>query len=226
MAGTPADLTIYKDNEVGYNLRDHTYYGRGCNNDWGTDGLGGSATPCPDNNAGGRFVETADGETQKNGTYYHYQAATIGTGGAMGTDKTDTPDTFCPLGWQMPYSGTGGDYYDKSRSCNYLFTTYSIAFADGTATDATKIKSYPFSYVYSGNYHWYTGRLYRQSNFGLYWTSAIATGTTNAYDMYAWSSGTRPAHVNNKASGNAIRCVDYFSIPHRRHGGRNGLRTI
>ena len=199
-------MTIYKDDTSGYQLRDKTYYGRGCKNGWDTSGEGGSQTPCTDSDAGGRYVTTADGETQKNGTYYHYQAATIGTGGAMETDKTDTPDTFCPLGWQLPYSGTGGDYDDKPRSWNHLFKSYSLHIGDGTATDATKVKSYPFSYVYPGYYHWLTGRLYNQSTSGHYWSSSVVS-STNTYYLYTWSSVVRPADSGSKASGRAVRCV-------------------
>ncbi len=203
VAGNPADLTIFKDTNVAH---DHTYIGRGCKNTWGTDGDGGSITPCADSDAGGRYVKTAANETQKNGTYYNFQAATVGAGGAMATDKTDSPYTFCPLGWQLPYSGTGGNYYDKSRSWSKLFTDYSIAFDDGTAAGATKIKSYPFSYVYSGYYHWATGRLYNLSNFGYYWSSTVVS-STNVYHLRTWSSGVRPAYTTNKPRGNAIRCV-------------------
>ena len=207
VAGTPADLTIYKDVAEGYQLRDKTYYGRGCKNTWGTDGLGGSATPCPDSDAGGRYVTTADSETQKNGTYYHYQAATSGSGGSI-TTGNDAPDTFCPLGWQLPYSGTGGAYYDKSKSWNYLFNKYSIV---DDETSATKVKSYPFSYVYSGFYFWGTGRLYNQSNGGLYWSSTVFSNT-NAYLLSTWSSVVSPASTDNKADGVTVRCGFIVSI--------------
>ena len=196
-------MTVYADSNVSH---DHTYMGNGCKNGWGTSGEGGSQTPCPDSDAGGRYVKTADNETQKNGTYYHFQAGTTGAGAAITTDNTNVPDTFCPLGWQLPYSGTGGDYYNKSRSWNYLFTTYSVAFDAGTAADATKIKSYPFSYVYSGYYDWYTGRLYSQSNGGVYWSSTVVS-STNAYGLPTWSSGVRPANAYSKAHGVAVRCI-------------------
>ena len=195
MEGIPADLTIYKDDTTGYQLRDHTYYGNGCS------GGNGSATPCST-----RIIQTADSENQKNGTYYHFQAATSGAGGAISTDNTNSSDTFCPLGWQLPYSGTDGDYYNKSRSWNYLFTTYGVAFDAGTTADATKIKSYPFSYVYSGNYNWITGRLYNQSGNSGYWSSTVVS-STNAYYLYTWSSGVRPTISYNKALGFVLRCV-------------------
>ena len=140
----------------------------------------------------------------------NYQAVTAGSGATTTTNNADSPDTFCPLGWQLPYSGTGGDYYDKSRSWNYLFTTYSIAFTDGTTpggttADATKIKSYPFSYVYSGYFHWVSGRLYQQSTNGGYWSS-IAASDTRAYGMYTWVSNIRVPDGITKYSGYMLRC--------------------
>ena len=217
VAGTPADLTIYRDTTSGYWLRDKTYYGRGCNNGWGTDGAAGSVTPCSDSDGGGRYVKTADDETQKNGTYYHFQAATVGTGGAIETHKADSSDTFCPLGWQLPYSGTDGDYDDKSKSWNHLFKSYSLHIGEGTSTsaDATKVKSYPLSYVYSGFYYWVTGRLYHQSVFGDYWSSTIVNGL-DSFRLYLSSDIVRTANSFNKSIGFNLRC--FF---HRRHGGRN-----
>ena len=194
MAGNPADLTAYRDSD---GTHDHTYIGNGCS------GSDGSITPCET-----RIVKTADDEDQKNGTYYNFQAATDGTGGAITTDNANSSDTICPLSWQLPYSGTGGDYYDKSRSWKYLFNKYSLI--DDQAS-ATKLKSYPFSYVYSGSYDWYTGRLYYQSNNGNYWSSTVVD-STNAYYLYTWSSVVRPANTNNKARGYALRCAHRFSI--------------
>ncbi|MBR2600675.1 hypothetical protein IKE07_00845 [Candidatus Saccharibacteria bacterium] len=208
MAGTPADLTVNSDSDISH---DHTYYGRGCKNGWGTSGEGGSQTPCADSDAGGRFVKTADDETLKNGTYYTFQTITVGSGATMGTVNTNSPDTFCPLGWQLPYSGTGGDYYNKSRSWNKLLTSYSIAFNDGTYADVTKAKSYPFSYVYSGYYYWGTGRLYNQSTNGVYWSSSLYNGN-NAYDQHIWSGGIRPSNIDYKTRGYPIRCNFDISI--------------
>ena len=214
-------MTVYKDTNVAH---DHTYIGNGCNNPWGTDGDGGSKTPCPANNAGGRIVKTADNENQKNGTYYNFQAGTDGTGGAITEQYSNVPDTFCPLGWQLPYSGTGGDYYNKSRSLRKIFDTYSITYDDGGAAQATRIKSYPFSYVHSGLYSWLSGRLYLQSIGGYYWSSTVVS-STSAYNLDTWSSGIRPANTNNKTDGRALRCVSRdIGIHHRRHGGRNSCR--
>ncbi|MBR2600631.1 hypothetical protein IKE07_00615, partial [Candidatus Saccharibacteria bacterium] len=103
---------------------------------------------------------------------------------------------------------------DKSKSWNHLFKSYGLHIGDGTATDATKIKSYPFSYVYSGYYYWYTGRLYYQSNLGYYWSSTVVS-STRAYFLHTWSSDVRPASTDNKAGGFAVRCVTIlaYSLP-------------
>ena len=190
----------YKDSNV---THDHTYYGRGCKNSYGTGGEGGSQTPCADSDAGGRYTNTADNESQKNGTYFNLQAASSGAGSAISTDNTNSPDTFCPLGWQMPYAGTGGDYYDKSRSWTYLFTTYNIKF-NGTTTDAGKVKSYPFSYIYSGQYFWATGRLYDQTTNGFYQSSTIVN-SERSYRMATFSPGILTNNTTNKAGGFPIR---------------------
>ena len=197
MEGNPADLTIYTDTDTAH---DHTYIGNGC-----SDG-DGSITPCES-----RIVQTADSEAQKNGTYYHFQAATSGTGGGVTTDKAIVPDTFCPLGWQLPYGGTGGDYDNKSRSWAKLFNTYSIAFSDGTTTDATKIKSYPFSYVYSGRYRWNKGLLYYQTRSGNFWSSTVASNT-DVHNLGTWSSAIKPDSTDNKTMGYALRYALIISV--------------
>ena len=196
MAGIPADLTIYIDTD---SVHDHAFFGNGCPSN--------SITPCST-----RIVKTADNENQKNGTYYTFQAVTDGTGGALSTNNTNSQDTFCPLGWQLPYSGTGGDYYNKSKSWNYLFTTYSIGFNDGITTDSTKIGSYPFSYVQSGVFNWGTGRLYYLNDHGNYWSSTIVYNA-GAYDLDMWPSGIRTASTNGKTNGFVFRCAHRFSIP-------------
>ena len=198
--GTVAGTNInYPDSNISH---DHTYYGNGC------PGGDGSITPCET-----RIVKTADNENQKNGTYYTFQAATDSTGGAITTDNTNSSDTFCPLGWQLPYSGTGGDYYDKSRSWKYLFSKYSLI--DDQAS-ATKLKSYLFSYVYSGYYRWGTGRLYYQNNGGYYWSSTVVS-STHAYYLNTWSSAVRPAVTDNKAYGFTVRCHFKVSILNLNH---------
>ena len=182
----------YKD---GTRSNDHSYYGNGC-----SSSSGGSITPCST-----RIVQTADNENQENGVYYNFQAITNGTGASISATDTNSSDTICPLGWQLPHAGTGGDYYNKSRSWNYLFTTYGVAFDAGTTADATKIKSYPFSYVYSGYYNWTSGKLSDLNEHGYYWSSTVASNT-NAYDLGTWSSVIFSTLSDNKTYGFNVRC--------------------
>ena len=196
-------LLQYKDTNVQH---DHTYFGNGCSNGWGTSGEGGSDVPCG-TVAEGYLVKTYNNaETQKNGTYYTFQAATTGTGGAMSTANSNSPDTFCPAGWQLPYSGTAGDYYDASKSWSYLFTQYGY----GDNQDGSNgLRSYPLDYVYSGIYLWNTGRLYFQGNVAYLWSSTIVS-STSAYSLHTWSTGVRPAVSDLKAYGFALRCVSRY----------------
>ena len=153
MAGT--DVSLYDDSNKDH---DHTYFGNGCNQAF-EDG-GGSALSCTT-----RDTVTYDGETQYIGAYYNFQAATSGFGGSGAYSLHPvSDDTFCPLGWQLPYAGTDGDYYDQSKSWEYLFDVYSIQMGEypegGTEEQRSysrKLRAYPFSYIQGGMYR--DGRL-------------------------------------------------------------------
>ena len=212
--GDPADLTVYIDTDPSHDL---SYYGNGCNVGWGTGGSTISHTPCST-----RLVTTADDETQENGTLYHFQAATSGTGGGMTTNNTNSPDTFCPLGWQLPYSGTGGDYYDKSKSWRYLFTTYNY---NDDAQGRTGVLSYPLSYIQAGSFDGVRGGIYGQDN-GAYYISETNQSSTDYYRTWInLTNALQFSQIITKAFQSTIRCVNYFSISHRRHGGRNTCRS-
>ena len=207
MEGTPADLTVYIDTDSEH---DHTYYGNGCSRSEYPEGQSGSITPCST-----RILQDGNGESQKNGTYYHFQAATSGSGASTTTDNTNTPDTFCPLGWQMPYGGTGGVYYDKSRSLRYLFNIYGIEVG---GMNAQILGLYPFSYVLSGRNDWTSSRLYIQGNNTEMWSMTVS-GVNSAYRLDRWPDGfdfNSPAKTN----GHTLRCVKLLASHHRRHGGR------
>ena len=149
---------------------DHVFYGNGCPNGWDDSkpNAGGSTVACDSSTA-----TTMDGETLSTKTVYSFQAATSGAGSTVVTANANSPDTFCPLGWQLPYGGTGGDYYDKSRSWRYLLTVYNIGFDPGTSADVTKVKSYPFSNIPSGSFHWSTGELYALGVNFYYWSPTV-----------------------------------------------------
>ena len=197
--GTPADLTVYADSDVSH---DHTYYGNGCSNAWSD----GSITPCSDSDGGGRYTNTADSETQEIGTYYSFAASTSGTGGTMTTSNTNSPDTFCPLGWQLPYSGTGGDYYDKSKSRKYLFMIYGI---ENNPIGSSKTRSYPISKILSGFYFSAWGKLYYKNGVAYYWSSTV-NNLNEAARMYMYS-GVVTEEWWGKTAAQTLRCVHGIS---------------
>ena len=178
---------------------DHTYFGSGCATTSGSD------VPC------GLFTATTfDNETQDIGTYYTFQAAATGSGGSTSkVDNTVVPDTFCPLGWQMPYGGTGGDYYDKPKSFGYLFTTYSM-----TSSSHVKFGSYPFSNNRSG-YFSDTAKVSNASVSAISWTSTI-NSASGAYRLGMFGSAMEIDRANGKPFEFTVRC----SFLHRRHGGK------
>ena len=183
-----------------FGAHDHTYFGNGCPN---STTEGGSTKACST-----KLVQTMDGETQEIGSIYNFQAATSGSGSALEEDNTNSPDTFCPLGWQLPYSGTGGDYYNQSRSFAFLFNTYSLI-SDYSST--TKLRSYPLSYIYPGYYTWNEGKYYFQGTLGIY-TTATTKYSSHSYVFNSWNAYIDYLNVYGKASGGELRCVDCFSI--------------
>ena len=195
MEGTDVE-TGYKDSNI---THDHTFFGNGCRVTWAE---GGSPEACST-----RIVSTYDSEDQKNGTYYQYQAASSGSGAAVAVKYTATPDSFCPLGWQLPYGGTGGDYYDQSRSWKYLFEAYSI---NGDQSGSNKIRSYPLSYIFSGIYNYADGLLRYFGSHGMYWSETIYNGT-QTFRFYLQTSNNG-VDYDNRVRGQAVRCAHRFSV--------------
>ena len=191
-------MTVYADVDITHN---HTYYGNGCPNGWGTDGDGGSTTPCST-----RIVQSSDDENQKNGTYYTFQAASSGSGATIATQNTNIPDTFCPLGWQLPYGGTGGDYYDKSKSYKYLLDEYG--YMDSTEEGGYGAMSYPLSNNPGGRRN-STGGLRFLGSHGYYFTSTVKT----SIDVYRFATAFGTVISTSDIIKNMqypIRCVDLF----------------
>ena len=186
MAGT--DVYQYKDATNVTTAK--TYYGNGCPNATEEEG---SRISCSN-----RTVQTFDEETQKIGTYYNFSAASSESGTSSPNDETNAPDTFCPLGWQLPYSGTGGDYYDKSRSWNYLFGLYNYS-------DGRVLQLYPLSYVRSGTYYWGSGILYGQGVAAQLWSLTYVQNKAFWLLFGDWVNIRQDAV--GKLNGRAIRCV-------------------
>ena len=191
----------YIDNN---STHDHTYHGNGCTNNWdgdNPDGRGGSKFSCETN-----LIATNDNEAQKIGTYYTIQAATGSTGYSTNEDPTGSliPDTFCPLGWQLPYAGTDGDYYDKSKSWRYLFDTYH--YSESSQVNNGKIRSYPLSYNLAGRYEWNYGRLYQRTLLGAYWSD-----TRRHLGLLMYTHSFAASNPYSPVAGLTIRCVSVLT---------------
>ena len=178
---------------------DHTYYGNGCTGEAGESASSKSCTT--------RIVPTKDSENQSIGTYYGFQAVTSGAGATAADDNINISDTFCPLGWQLPYDGTGGDYYDKSKSWRYLVeTTYDIE--TGVINDAAvaKVASYPLSYIQSGMLNLGIARIYLLDDTGFYWSKTNNTSVAG-YRLNLTLHVVRLSVSNIKAGLATVRCV-------------------
>ena len=179
---------------------DHSYYGNGCTNRYDSskpdEGYGGSSKSCST-----RVIQTTDEENQEIGVYYNYTASTSGTGGTTATEPgAIIPDTFCPLGWQLPNGGSGGDYYVQSKSWNYLFQTYDIV------GKYNKITAYPTSFISAGYYVLALGRLFETTFIGEHWSITNASANA-AYRLY----NSTTAHPDNKSIAFTVRCVSVLA---------------
>ena len=186
--------------------RDRSFIGNGCPNTWKNEPPlnGGSITACVT-----RILQTQDGEDQKVGTLYSFMAATSGSGGTdLTEDNTIAPDSFCPLGWQLSYGGTSGDYYDKSKSWNYLSNSdiYSSSY---------DFRKYPMSSVLTGYINFETGALFNQTISGDHWSNISRTYST-AYRNRVGNAGGIIINdsANGKNNGGALRCGN-FSHPQK-----------
>ena len=197
MAGT--SIVPYQDNNAEH---DHTYYGNGCTGEAGDSASSKSCTS--------HIVQTKDGETQSIGTYYGFQASTSGAGATATDDNINISDTFCPLGWQLPYDGTGGDYYDKSKSWKYLIeTAYDIETNVLNDSAVAKVASYPLSYAQSGMLNLGIARIYLLDDSGFYWSKTNNTSTAG-YRLNLTLHNVRLSVSNIKVGLATVRCVTRY----------------
>ena len=186
-----------------YSIDDHTYYGNGCDAFYEN----GSKTACSS-----RSTNTDDGETQDIGVYYSFQAASSGSGWQENiADNTNAPDTFCPLGWQLPYGGTDGDYYDQSKSWRFLFGKFGFEL---TTTDSpfNLFRKYPFSNIRAGRYNGEHSDLSDFGRGGFYHSVTQNNNITNVYRLLSYAStnnGTLAQRLGPKREGQALRCGEF-----------------
>ena len=172
---TGTDLKPYLDADY---RNDHSYFGNGCMLSETEGGAYSSPTACATKLRPNR----ENTEQQFIGTYYNYQGATSGSGATAKTDNTIVPDSFCPLGWQMPYDGTGGDYYNASKSWKNVFGTYGY---ENNVNSNPNINQYPFDIITAGHFGWHTGSFFVMDDSGLYYSSTVKQND-KAYWIYTY----------------------------------------
>ncbi len=197
--GTVEGTDIKTGNVDMNQAHDHSYYGNGCE----VPIAQASGVACSS-----RIATTFDDENQKNGTSYNYQAATSGAGDAVTSDNAIISDTFCPLGWQLPYGGTGGDYYDQSKSLNYLFGLYNYVSGQSSSREIGK---YPLSLPRTGIYSWSNGTVYELNRNTLAWT-ITNYANDRAYIINYFGTGFNITETSIKPIGRTLRCGFMVSI--------------
>ncbi len=189
MAGTTlSTLANYLDTDK---THEHTYFGNG-------NGPNANLTTV------GTTYETTtyDGETQKIGTYYNFQAATIGTGASLTEQYDEAPDSFCPIGWQLPIGNT----QNVDKAFQKLLNSYNIS---SNSAGSNAGRSYPLSYLLSGNYYWDYGRLGDLGSRGRWWSSTIE-GEGSAYNLNIHEDGIYAGDNRNMNYGFPLRCVSTY----------------
>ncbi len=130
------------------------------------------------------------------GNYYQWNAATVGTGGAITSGQADF--SICPKNWKLPTSGSS-----ESGSFGGLISASAIS------SDATKLTSAPYFFVRSGSVNQDTKFLFSNAgNGGNYWSSTPRSVSTSAYDLYfTGTNDITPDNYDNRRYGVSVRCI-------------------
>ena len=126
------------------------------------------------------------------GNYYNWYAATAGSNASNMNNDDEAPQSICPAGWRLPYSG-----YTQvgSKSWYYLVNQASIT--------ESNITTGPFYIPRAGGYNKSVNLV---GSSGFYWSST-ANGNGYADLLVFYSSGVYPQGSNDAGSGYSVRCV-------------------
>ena len=123
------------------------------------------------------------------GNFYQWNAATAGTGGTI-NNYANATDSICPKGWQLPTSGSGGEF--------------DTLVGDLNSTTITQAPYYfnPSGYVLSGS-------LRSAGSSGYYWSSTALSSSSYAYYLDFTSGYVAPSNGGIRARyyGFSVRCL-------------------
>ena len=134
-----------------------------------------------------------------NGNYYNWYAATAGSNAENMNDGDEAPQSICPKGWRLPYSG-----YNQTGSKSWLYMlSNSIANYGSNAATSQAMRTDPFYIPRAGDYD---GSVDSAGSVGGYWSST-ANGYGSACQLLFYSSYVYPQYGNDAYYGYSVRCV-------------------
>ncbi len=143
------------------------------------------------------------------GNYYNWTAAVASNAsGGISKDKTRADNSICPRGWRLPNDDTVDNSYNEFGRLLYNYNVTNSIAGSGNVGYKTggfnALRTTPLWFVRSGNL--YSGSLGNPAVSGYYWSNTVYS-SSNAYDLYFYSSGIYPADNYGRSDGRSVRCI-------------------
>ncbi len=141
------------------------------------------------------------------GNYYNWYSATAG----QGTDEIDaghvTTGDVCPVGWHLPYGGSGDNDNGKGNISGGFYYLNQKMDISSDVIGSNKLRSFPNNFVYSG--YWWRSSASGRGGSGYYWSSTAGnSGIYLAYYLGFTKNSTSAGPGNHtRPYGFAVRCV-------------------
>ena len=139
------------------------------------------------------------------GNNYNWYSATAGNGKQETGSGVTVAGDICPTGWHLPYGGNSTSTGGGNTKGGFYYLNQQMG-GDTSATDSNNWRSFPNNFVYSG--YWYGSSADGRGDYGGYYWSSTAYGTSSAYYLYFSGGIVDPGTgSNDKSSGYSVRCV-------------------
>ena len=132
------------------------------------------------------------------GNYYHFNAATAGTGPMYADQYDNASSSICPKGWRLPSRGNSNETNDF----------YALTTGNSVTTNSTLSKA-PYYFIPAGYVS--SGSLHGAGDYGSYWSST-SENNVRAYALRFGSGGVNPGSVDpsnttGRGRGTSVRCL-------------------
>ena len=153
----------------------------------------------------------ADGQNTPCYSYYSWDAATLGSGRAIGIENTDAVQSICPKGWQLPRGRTTSasswqtesDFYVLAHQYGLDSTVYPFESDDNFFIQAGP-GTIP-NFLLAGEYS--QGSPNGVGTSGSYWSSSAANNTIAANKLSFNNSYVGTSGYSNRSIGLSVRCL-------------------